>query len=159
MAGNLNVIRVNTDNSVDVFYPVNNETLTDIMRKIDGAFIYDGDLYEYSKWDDTTKTVVEDVDEKYLQELADWKLERDDKVANIIVTTSKGYQFDGNETAQTRMTRALLGLSGDAAIPWVLADDTTILATKKDLGEALYLAGSEQARLWTENRPVPPIKE
>jgi hypothetical protein len=71
-------------------------------------------------------------------------------VNNIKVTTQAGNTFDGDETSQTRMARAILVLSTGAAtsIPWVLADNTVIQASASELTEALTLAGAEQARLW-----------
>lgn len=71
-------------------------------------------------------------------------------VENIKVTTSAGNTFDGDETSQARMSRAILLLSAGVApsVPWVLADNTVIQATAAELTEALALAGAEQARLW-----------
>ena len=71
-------------------------------------------------------------------------------VENIKVTTAAGHTFDGDETSQTRMSRAVLALSTGAAatVPWVLADNTVIQATAAELTEALALAGAEQAQLW-----------
>lgn len=71
-------------------------------------------------------------------------------VENIKVTTAAGNTFDGDETSQTRMARAILVLSTGAALSvlWVLADNTVIQADAAELAEALALAGAEQARLW-----------
>ncbi len=71
-------------------------------------------------------------------------------VENIKVTTAAGNTFDGDETSQARMSRAILVLSTGAAasVPWVLADNTVIQASAAELTEALALAGAEQARLW-----------
>ena len=71
-------------------------------------------------------------------------------VENIKVTTAAGHTFDGDETSQARMSRAILVLSTGAAatVPWVLADNTVIQATAAELTEALALAGAEQARFW-----------
>lgn len=71
-------------------------------------------------------------------------------VENIKVTTAAGHTFDGDETSQTRMSRAILALSTGAAasVPWVLADNTVVQADAAELTEALALAGAEQARLW-----------
>ena len=58
--------------------------------------------------------------------------------------------FDGDETAQTRMTRAILGMqiSEIPTITWTLADNSVVEVTAEELKEALILAGVEQARLW-----------
>ena len=78
------------------------------------------------------------------------KAARQTAVDNIKVTTQAGNTFDGDETSQTRMSRAILVLSTGAAasVPWVLADNTVIQADISELTEALALAGAEQARLW-----------
>jgi hypothetical protein len=83
-----------------------------------------------------------------LREIA--KAARAVAVENILVTTQAGNTFDGDETSQTRMSRAILVLSTGAAatVPWVLADNTVIQADIAELTEALALAGAEQARLW-----------
>ena len=79
-----------------------------------------------------------------------FKAARVTAVDNIKVTTAAGNTFDGDETSQTRMGRAILVLSTGAAatVPWVLADNTVIQATAAELAEALALAGAEQAQLW-----------
>jgi hypothetical protein len=72
-------------------------------------------------------------------------------VERIRVTTTAGHEFDGDETSQGRMARAILGLdaAGPAAtIPWVLADNSVINATAAELREALILAGQAQAAVW-----------
>lgn len=78
------------------------------------------------------------------------KAARASAVEAITVTTSAGHTFDGDETSQTRMTRAILVLSTGAAasVPWVLADNTVITADIAELTEALALAGAAQAALW-----------
>lgn len=71
-------------------------------------------------------------------------------VAAIKVTTAAGNTFDGDETSQTRMARAILALesTGTPSITWVLADNSVIQATAAELTEALALAGAAQAALW-----------
>jgi len=78
------------------------------------------------------------------------KAAREKAVQEIKVTTSTGKTFDGDETSQTRMARAIVGLqaAGVSAINWTLADNTETNATLAELTEALILAGQEQARLW-----------
>ena len=71
-------------------------------------------------------------------------------VNNIKVTTTAGNTFDGDETSQTSMSRAILVLSTGFAptVPWVQADNTVIQADIAELTEALALAGQAQAALW-----------
>lgn len=78
------------------------------------------------------------------------KLVREEAVENTTVTTTTGKVFDGDETAQTRMARAIIGMqaTGAATIVWVLADNTTTQATLAELTEALCLAGQAQADIW-----------
>lgn len=78
------------------------------------------------------------------------KAQRQAAVDAIKVTTQAGHTFDGDETSQTRMTRAVLAMqaTGTPSVTWVLADNTVIQATVPELTEALALAGAEQASLW-----------
>lgn len=78
------------------------------------------------------------------------KAERNAKVAAIVVTTSTGKAFNGDETSQTRMARAIVGMQAANAttIRWVLADNTDTEVTLAELSEALVLAGQAQAAIW-----------
>jgi hypothetical protein len=81
------------------------------------------------------------------------KATRTAQVAAITVTTQSGNTFDGDETSQGRMARAVVALDGlpqDPAptVNWVLADNTVIQASKYELREALMLAGAAQAAIW-----------
>lgn len=79
------------------------------------------------------------------------KAARQAAVDAIRVTTSTGRTFDGDETSQTRMSRALIGMQAAdiPAIVWTLADNTQADVSAAELTEALLLAGQEQARLWS----------
>jgi len=81
------------------------------------------------------------------------KAERELAVAAITVTTQAGNTFDGDETSQTRMARAIIALqaTGTPSTIWVLADNTAIQATAAELTEALVLAGQAQAAIWVIN--------
>lgn len=79
-----------------------------------------------------------------------FKSVRANNVAQIKVTTTAGNTFDGDETSQTRMARAIVGLEAGETITWVLADNTVIQATKEELTEAMKLAGRAQADLWVQ---------
>lgn len=79
------------------------------------------------------------------------KAQRDAAVAAIKVTTAAGNTFDGDETSQTRMTRAVVALGAAPAgttVNWVLADNSVLDATDAELTEALMLAGAAQAAIW-----------
>lgn len=73
-----------------------------------------------------------------------------DAVSRIKVTTASGKTFDGDETSQTRMARAVVALqaAGQSETTWVLADNTPATVTLAELAEALALAGAEQTRMW-----------
>ena len=80
----------------------------------------------------------------------EWKASRAAAVEAIKVTTTAGNTFDGDETSQGRMARAIiaLGTTPGGTVNWVLADNSVINATAAELTEALALAGAEQAALW-----------
>ena len=88
------------------------------------------------------------------QELAQAKAERADAVSKIIVEVD-GMQFDGDETAQSRIGRtiaAAVAIGVDLATEkrtWVLADNSIAQVSIKQLAEALRLAGDAQTALWT----------
>lgn len=58
--------------------------------------------------------------------------------------------FDGDETSQTRMSRAIIGMqaAGVSTMNWTLADNTSVEVTIAELTTALILAGQQQAALW-----------
>ena len=89
-------------------------------------------------------------EEAAAEQRATFLAEREQLVRNIKVTTTAGNTFDGDETSQDRMTRAIVGMekSGVPSINWVLADNTVIQATIPELAEALALAGQAQADIW-----------
>lgn len=76
------------------------------------------------------------------------KLNRDAAVSNIIVTTQSGKAFDGDETSQGRMSRAIIGMDDADVMPWKLADNTVASVNRAELREALRLSGAAQSSLW-----------
>ena len=78
------------------------------------------------------------------------KANRQAVVESIRVKTEAGNTFDGDETSQNRMARAILALqaTGTSSITWVLADNSVIQASAAELAEALALAGAAQAAVW-----------
>jgi len=69
-------------------------------------------------------------------------------VENIIVTTTAGNSFDGDETSQTRMARAISIMNDTETVGWKLANNTFALVNKAELQEALRLAGQQQTQMW-----------
>lgn len=84
------------------------------------------------------------------QQRAAAKARRAEAVDRIVVTTSAGHDFDGDEVSQGRMARAIIALqaTGTPSVRWVLADNNAIDAPVAELVEALALAGAAQAKLW-----------
>ncbi len=86
------------------------------------------------------------------QELIKAKLERAESVSKITVEVD-GLVFDGDETAQNRMSRAITmfnaaGLPAGTTTAWVLADSSIAQVTVAQLSKALLLAGQKQTELW-----------
>lgn len=78
------------------------------------------------------------------------KLHRTLLVSRIKVTTSTGKVFDGDETSQNRMTRAITVLR-ETELPstlWTLTDNTQADVTLAEFIEALALASAAQSALW-----------
>lgn len=69
-------------------------------------------------------------------------------VEAITVTTAAGNTFDGDETAQRRMTSAITAMNDADVLPWVLQDDSIMMVSKEELTEALRLAGLRLASVW-----------
>jgi hypothetical protein len=78
------------------------------------------------------------------------KAQRAAAVNALTVTTAAGHTYQGDETSQGRMARAIIALNTGRApsVTWVLADNSVIQATAAELTEALVLAGQAQAAIW-----------
>lgn len=82
------------------------------------------------------------------------KAERAAAVAAITVEVD-GMVFDGDETAQERMSRTVTaatatGASMDDTTTWVLHDNTVAQVTIRQLATALCMAGKAQTALWVK---------
>lgn len=90
-------------------------------------------------------------EEQEAQDLAIAKRERATKVAAIKVEVD-GMTFDGDESAQSRMTRAITAAetAGLDSTVWVLADNTVATVTKAQLQQALSKAMLAMSELWTK---------
>lgn len=99
------------------------------------------------------------IPEKTQSELAEEEMRkakslRAEAVSKITVEVD-GLVFDGDETSQDRMTRAITmftssGLPADTTTAWVLADNTVAQVTIDQLTQALLLAGQKQTELWVK---------
>ena len=86
------------------------------------------------------------------QILAEKKRQRQAIVDTITVETSTGKIFDGNEEAQSRMSRAIQAAQ-IASIPsttWVLANNVPTVVTLAELQEALVLSIQAMGAVWAE---------
>lgn len=79
------------------------------------------------------------------------KAERAAAVAAIVVTTTSGKTFDGDEDSQARMSRALLvaQITGQTETTWVLANNVPTLINLDELHEALALSMQAQSAVWS----------
>lgn len=130
---------------VDTLAFIPEKTEADIVELADDAVVqgYDGAWYLAG----FEPAVPADV------ALQNAKSDRAEAVSKITVTVD-GMEFDGDETAQDRMARAITmfnanNLPADTVTPWVLADNTVAEVTVAQLSQALLLAGQAQTALWT----------
>lgn len=84
------------------------------------------------------------------QQREQFKRTRADAVARIEVTTSASNTFDGDEVSQGRMARAIACMVEADSVPWVLANNSVIQASRGELIEALRMAGACQSELWAQ---------
>ena len=80
------------------------------------------------------------------------KIQRDITTAKILVTTSSGNVFNGDEVSQNRLGRAIMALqlTGTSTTHWVLANNVAVEVGVPELAEALALAGAAQTALWVK---------
>ena len=92
----------------------------------------------------------EELTEAQAEKLQQAKDERAEAVSQITVEVD-GMVFDGDETAQDRMSRVASIADAnelDTILPWVLADNTVANVTVAQIKEALRKALYAQAALW-----------
>lgn len=82
------------------------------------------------------------------QALGDFKASRTLAVSQIVVISASGKSFDGDETSQNRMARAVTSSNAGDTTQWVLADTTVATVTHEELKEALRLAGEAMTAIW-----------
>lgn len=89
-------------------------------------------------------------EEKKAQKLEEAKKQRAEQVAAIKVDVD-GMLFDGDETSQSRMARALevASITGMKSTVWVLADNTVATVTVEQMQKALSQAMLQMGELWT----------
>lgn len=137
---------------------------TSILRLEDGAIIPNDpantDYAAYLAWlaggntpDPVDPPTAEDI-------LSKAKAERQALVDSIVVTTSTGKKFDGDELSQDRMNKAVsvAAITGLASCTWVLADNVPTVVTVDELKEALALSFQAMGAVWAkpyEDAPAP----
>ena len=91
-------------------------------------------------------------EELAVEALAAKKLLRQQLVDAITVTTSTGKVFDGNEDAQSRMSRAIQAaqIANIPSTTWVLANNVPTVVTLAELQEALVLSMQAMGAIWAE---------
>jgi hypothetical protein len=69
---------------------------------------------------------------------------------DAITVTVNDKVFDGDETSQGRMARALrvAEITGQTSCTWVLHDNTAVEVTRDELAQALALAMQAQGAIW-----------
>ena len=95
--------------------------------------------------------IVSDVKLQYITSLNIKRL-KVGNVSKLQVTTSTGKIFDGDETSQDRMVRAIqiASITGLTETQWKLANNEIVMVSLDELKEALALAGQEMSRIWLE---------
>ena len=86
--------------------------------------------------------------EPVIDPLAEAKAARASLVDALVVTTSTGRKFNGDEASQNRMARAISSMDEGDTVMWVLADNTVALIGCSELKEALRMAGSKMTQIW-----------
>ena len=125
---------------------VYNSSIHSECIKIDSDIVFDFSKYEYTY-----------VDGKFIKKeliISPEKqaLRTKEHKAELIRNTEVVYKnivYQGDETSQDRISRAINGLPDDiATILWKAKDNSSHELTRLDLKEILFLAGQEQTRIW-----------
>lgn len=116
----------------------------DVMYSLE---ITNGDYNSYNYIITEGKIVYDTTNAKAAR--VNFKKQRALQVDNIEVSY-KGNTYQGDETSQNRMTRAILSMTDTEVIPWVTKDNKKVNLSKVDLSAILKQAGIIQTSLWTQ---------
>lgn len=116
----------------------------DVMYSLE---ITNGDYNSYNYIITEGKIVYDTTNAKAAR--VNFKKQRALQVDNIEVSY-KGNTYQGDETSQNRMTRAILSMTDTEVIPWVTKDNKIVNLSKVDLSAILKQAGIIQTSLWTQ---------
>lgn len=155
---------------IDAKYPPKTYALEGSFDSVEVKKMFDRDgNFGYWPQEGLTEMTGEQPSPAYKAVSGQWELDTE-KAAEVAMTEAKtdraeavsritvevdGMVFDGDETAQDRMARAITmfqasGLPDDYTTAWVLADNTVAQVTVSQLARALLLAGQKQTELWTK---------
>ncbi|KLE05568.1 DUF4376 domain-containing protein [Aliarcobacter butzleri] len=97
---------------------------------------------QFDKWSEDTQSWIEDKILKNEYLTIQKKAEKIEQLSTLVVTTSQGNIFDGNETARLNMVSAIQSaeLLGQISNNWKLADNTVKEISLNELKEALALS-------------------
>jgi len=79
--------------------------------------------------------------------------QRDEELKSIVVYVDD-IPLNGDETSQTRMSRAISVMSDDNTILWICADNEPRGLTKNELITALRLSGEKQTEIWAKYKEL-----
>ena len=121
----------------------------EMFAGVEGATWLHTELNEWLKYNTPLPFMTEEeLAQKAIDDArASFKSNRATAVESIKVTVGDKV-FDGDETSQTRMARAIVAMADTETVLWVLADNTPVQVTKAELTEALRLAGEAQTQVW-----------
>ena len=146
VAVNKNTLRI-----VDIL--PDNATIDNGFLKSNGYVLLDIEsaVSNYVENEDGTITVVfrqlEDSELEVFTNAA--KKENRQMLVGLIEVGYKEVIYQGDETSQGRISRAINGLPDDiTTILWKAKDNSSHELTRLDLKEILFLAGQEQTRIW-----------
>ena len=97
---------------------------------------------QFDKWSEDTQSWIEDEILKNEYLTIQKKAKKVEQLNTLVVTTSQGNIFDGNETARLNMVSAIQSadLLGQISNNWKLADNTVKEISLNELKEALALS-------------------
>lgn len=100
----------------------------------------------------TPEQVAANQEAEAAADLAAKKAARQAEVDALKVTTTSGKVFDGDETSQGRMTRAIMTaqIASMTTCVWVLANNVPTQVTLAELQEALALSMQAQGAIWAK---------
>lgn len=106
---------------------------------------------QFDKWSEDTQSWIEDEILKNEYLTIQKKAEKVEQLSTLVVTTSQGNTFDGNETARLNMVSAIQSaeLLGQISSNWKLADNTVKEISLNELKEALALSIQKVGKIVT----------